>query len=652
MSYTKQNFTNGNVLDASQLNAMDDQIAANELSITNVTQQIDDAIDEFNSSLTPMSHSWNNTTLIVTSASGTSSADLKGEKGDKGDTGVSGKDGTSVTVSSVTESTADGGSNVVTFSDGKTVTVKNGSKGSTGATGPAGSDASVTTTNIVSALGYTPANNNDVLAIQDEIGEIETDKNLTHLFDYTDSYLNTSGTTVSHSGAGCTDYIMCLPGDTFVWGGSIDINHSYAVCEYNSNKQFLRGDVLASTSYTDTYNLYYTIKSGHYVRFCTVNKNNSSLVKTKNYIGIHTLNNKTAEYTANATNVYVNKANGQVVSDSNSSTTDFIEVNAGDIFLVSSQARYNTCGIAYYNSSKTFIQAGLCNNDSSVYIANNEEVIVPAGAFYVRFCTYGYSSNPLNIQKLEQLPLKHSVYRLSQMIDEAQPGNCLAGKKYVACGDSFTEGDFTNYVDANGKSAKDSDAYDEGMKMYKTYPWWIATRNGMTLVNEAKCGSDFTNISRASNPFSVDRYAAVPTDADYITLMFGLNETGIGEDSSLIGTNTDTTNATLWGAYNIVFEHFLTNMPYAKIGVIIADAWMTENYANAVKEICKYWGIPYLELKSEDVPMGIGGRYTTTSSKAKQLRNNAFQVSDSDSHPNVKAHEYRSTIIENFLRSL
>lgn len=43
-----------------------------------------------------------------------------------------GKDGTSVTVKSVSESTEDGGSNMVTFSDGKTVTIKNGSKGSKG----------------------------------------------------------------------------------------------------------------------------------------------------------------------------------------------------------------------------------------------------------------------------------------------------------------------------------------------------------------------------------------------------------------------------------------------------------------------------------------------------------------------------------------
>ena len=52
--------------------------------------------------------------------------------------GSTGTAGTSVTVSSVSESTADGGSNVVTFSDGKTVTIKNGS------TGTAGTNATIT----------------------------------------------------------------------------------------------------------------------------------------------------------------------------------------------------------------------------------------------------------------------------------------------------------------------------------------------------------------------------------------------------------------------------------------------------------------------------------------------------------------------------
>jgi hypothetical protein len=55
--------------------------------------------------------------------------------GINGKDGEKGADGTSVTVSSVSESSADGGSNVVTFSNGKTLTVKNGSKGKDGTDG-------------------------------------------------------------------------------------------------------------------------------------------------------------------------------------------------------------------------------------------------------------------------------------------------------------------------------------------------------------------------------------------------------------------------------------------------------------------------------------------------------------------------------------
>lgn len=71
------------------------------------------------------------------------SADIKGPKGDAGYTPVKGKDyvdGTSVTVASVSTSSEDGGSNVVTFSDGTSVTVKNGSKGTKGDTPVKGTD--------------------------------------------------------------------------------------------------------------------------------------------------------------------------------------------------------------------------------------------------------------------------------------------------------------------------------------------------------------------------------------------------------------------------------------------------------------------------------------------------------------------------------
>lgn len=58
-----------------------------------------------------------------------------------GETGAVGADGKSVTVESVTESNEDGGSNIVIFSDGTKLTVKNGSKGSDGDSGGVGKSA-------------------------------------------------------------------------------------------------------------------------------------------------------------------------------------------------------------------------------------------------------------------------------------------------------------------------------------------------------------------------------------------------------------------------------------------------------------------------------------------------------------------------------
>lgn len=74
--------------------------------------------------------------ITITDKDGTKNVDvMDGEDGADGKTPVKdvdyfdGKDGTSVTVSSVTESTASGGSNIVNFSDGKKVTIKNGKDG-------------------------------------------------------------------------------------------------------------------------------------------------------------------------------------------------------------------------------------------------------------------------------------------------------------------------------------------------------------------------------------------------------------------------------------------------------------------------------------------------------------------------------------------
>lgn len=79
----------------------------------------------------------------------------------------------------------------------------------------------------------------------------------------------------------------------------------------------------------------------------------------------------------------------------------------------------------------------------------------------------------------------------------------------------------------------------------------------------------------------------------------------------------------------------------------------SENYANAIRESAKKWGIPYLdEANGENVPLLNRTNKSYVCKKAKDLRDAQMKVGETNGHPNVKAHEYESTIVENFLRSL
>ena len=56
----------------------------------------------------------------------------QGAKGETGAKGEKGDPGTSISITGTTESTDDGGNNTITFSDGTTLTIKNGKTGSAG----------------------------------------------------------------------------------------------------------------------------------------------------------------------------------------------------------------------------------------------------------------------------------------------------------------------------------------------------------------------------------------------------------------------------------------------------------------------------------------------------------------------------------------
>lgn len=227
------------------------------------------------------------------------------------------------------------------------------------------------------------------------------------------------------------------------------------------------------------------------------------------------------------------------------------------------------------------------------------------------------------------------IQRDTVVLNIQASGNVLSGKKWWACGDSYTA--WSDSIYPSGPFA--------GCNI--TYPYIIGSRNGMQVYNEAVSGSTLVNLGTRTDYFANTRYKEAPFQPDYITLMFGLNEV-----NAKLGTKTSTDVKTVWGAYNQVMRYLIVTYPLAKIGIIISDSWMTNELADTLIDIARYWGVPYLDLKRDPKITKMLGTDGVVKQEAASIRHNALVSPKDDDHCGVVGHEYRSTIIEHWLRSL
>lgn len=232
-------------------------------------------------------------------------------------------------------------------------------------------------------------------------------------------------------------------------------------------------------------------------------------------------------------------------------------------------------------------------------------------------------------------------------IETQSGGNILFGKKWVACGDSFTAGGYNA-----------SDGFDQSVYIYQdgrfagkniVYPYIIGLRNNMTVVNLASGGQ---TMGQSSNSF-MSLYQSIPADADYITIMLGINDK---IQSIPVGTAEDSTNTTFCGCYNIAMEHILTNHPFAHIGIMVSHG-TNDEIMEATRNIAERWGVPYLDYGSPQVPLMNRHTGRNVCAKAREIREKNFCVASdgttaTNGHPNTAAHEYESTFIEAWLRTL
>lgn len=337
---------------------------------------------------------------------------------------------------------------------------------------------------------------------------------------------------------------------------------------------------------------------------------------------------------------YYIDGNGQPNDQGSSYGCDFINVNVGDVFTYSGSSQWNVYGVATYDSNNN-VKRVLYHSTSGRTNFTDEQFVIEDGEAEIRISSIFVEPT---LKKLVFVDLDRE---LNNKLNNSS--NALYGKKWVACGDSYTEGDFTG--------APDTSYLDEdGNK--KVYPLFIGKRNSMNVINAGISGSimalnkDYVDGTSGNinldNPFAYQRYLNVPLDSDYITLAFGINDAS----KTHLGNINDTTNTSFYGAYNKVLEYYKTNAPFAKIGIIIFTSSST--YHDAIINIANKWGIKVLDFSGENssepwfMPERIG-----MDSTINNLYREKFRVSETNyGHPSWKAHEYISTSIESWLRSL
>ena len=358
---------------------------------------------------------------------------------------------------------------------------------------------------------------------------------------------------------------------------------------------------------------------------------------------------------------YIGK-NGHL-NDSGNTTYNYtsISVKEGEVYQIHSAQYKNIVPYVFISddTSKVVHYTQITDyNDSTIYEITACFVVPCDGTLYVN-----YYKTDISIVKIEGFStIKEEKLPSEVVLKTKYDGNVLYGKKWAVCGDSFTNGDFSNALDSDYVI---SDGIYAGKN--KVYGYLIGNRNNMDIQHLAAGGRTMATPADGSftNAFSNEMYKNIDADVDYITLYFGINDsnhrpssTGSdGEDQTGVielGTIDDTDISTFYGAWNVVMAYLIENYPNAHIGIIASNGCETSDYPEAEIAIAKKWGIPYIDLNGDErTPMMNRSTNSNACSAARTLRTKQFSVNyGTNGHPSAQAHEYESYFIENWLRSI
>ncbi len=281
---------------------------------------------------------------------------------------------------------------------------------------------------------------------------------------------------------------------------------------------------------------------------------------------------------------------------------------------------------------------------------------IPKNAYYYAFSSplttketimiYGVKGE--NVKYVYPVPYQSYIeaYRLKQDILPVERfiKSYFNGKKLIAIGDSITYGTHN----AGGLT-----------------PWLarVATMFNMTFVNYGIGGSELAKnkADGSYNPMCI-RYAEMDADADLIIVAGGTNDWGhiagntVAEDTEYqMGEFGDTEITTFYGALDTMCKGLLEKyvgktiffMTPIKRYSALSTPYYTENnrghtledYANAIKKVCGFYGIPVLDMFNECSLNPIIDAISTA-------------YIEDGTHPNSKGHMIMARQIAGFISSL
>ena len=483
--------------------------------------------------------------------------------------------------------------------------------------------------------------------------EISSNKNLLKPTTTT-GVINEDGTISENINYYVSDFILVSPNTLYICSQNFrsyvefDINKNVIQSTFKEFRSSVKTDnkcryirISYSTSYTQV-QFEQNYKATEYVPYVGKKVVNSYTLSphididgtlfSKDYAGGKNLLNRNYEVSG------ILDSTGSIITSTSIVTSDYIPVVYNTNITISGTAASNGFVMFYcfYDMNKNIVSYAQISSSSNITLS------VPKNAVMFR-CSYRQGSTDVMIEVgdiaseyEEFIPVKKlsndflPEYKIPEGVEFLR--NLWYGKKLTVDGDSIT--------------------HDSGRYNY----WQYIVKNNLTmdlLQSESfQCGDGTTEhvgdrgvagsriaYGEEQNDIKYcigSRYQYLSDDADLVIIAGGTNDWA--HDGVVLGTMEDRTNVTFYGALHLLCNGliakypskqvvFMTPIKRGKLGFTNKKGNTLEEFANAIIEVCGYYGIPVIDLFHQ-----------LCMNPSIQQQNTLYFRENDDTHPNTAGH--------------